>query len=472
MAPRLIRRWLRSAGRETKLAVMKFPEGFQWGSATAAYQIEGAATEGGRGASIWDTFSAEPGNVLNGDTGMVACDHYHRYRDDVALMAQLNMSTYRFSFAWPRLLPSGTGSLNVEGVDFYDRLIDELLAAGIEPVPTLYHWDLPQVLQDQGGWPSRHLVDCFVDYAAAVTERFSDRVTRWCTFNEPWCTSMLGYSAGVHAPGVRDPQQAIAAAHHLLLAHGTAVPEMRRAGAQHVGIVLNLGPVRLVGDTNPEAEAARVRWDGIANRMFLDPLLTGSYPADLLVDLDPWFDVVQPGDAEIIATPIDWLGVNYYFDHLVEATDQPVRRSPFPRCDAVRPHIVDGPQTDMGWPITPSGFTELLVGLKRDYSALPPIWITENGCAYDDPFSADGEIHDARRISYLDQHLRAVHTAIESGVDIRGYFQWSLLDNFEWALGYDKRFGIVHVDFDTQIRTPRQSAHWYAAVAASNELAT
>jgi beta-glucosidase len=449
---------------------MKFPDGFQWGTATASYQIEGAANEGGRGPSIWDTFSAEPGTVVNGDTGLVACDHYHRYVDDVALMRELGMATYRFSFAWPRLLPTGQGALNVNGVDFYDRLIDELLAAGVQPVPTLYHWDLPQALQDQGGWPSRHVADCFVDYAAQTVDRFSDRVTKWSTLNEPWCSSMLGYSSGDHAPGVRDPQQAIAAAHHLLLAHGAAVPEMRRAGAHEVGIVLNLGPVRLVGESNPEAEAARTRWDGIANRMFLDPIFTGSYPADLVADLDPWFEVVQPGDLEAINAPLDWFGVNYYFDHLVEATDRPVRHSPFPRCEAVRPHVPTGPTTDMGWPITPAGFTEQLVALRDTYAALPPIWITENGCAYDDPIDAKGEIHDDRRISYLDQHLRAIHAAIDAGVDIRGYFQWSLLDNFEWAFGYAKRFGIVHVDFDTLVRTPRASAHWYATVAAANGL--
>jgi beta-glucosidase len=469
------------AGMHERPAIT-FPDGFLWGSATAAYQIEGGAFEGGRGPSVWDTFSHTEGKVANGHTGDVACDHYHRMPSDVAMMHDLGHQTYRFSIAWGRVMPEGRGKLNAEGVSFYSRLVDELLGRGIVPCPTLFHWDLPQALEDIGGFRSRDMVGWFGDYAAAMAHELGDRVQMWSTFNEPWCYAFLGHSAGYHAPGMRDQLSAVRVAHHELLAHGVALQAMRAERSDlQLGIVINASPVRSEGTPAASADALR-KVDAIQNRWWFDPIFRGAYPPDIIDDFAEAFgplDFIQGGDVDTIAQPLDWLGVNYYFDILIRGLSDPndpasYRMSAYPTVTATTTSDVRPVHTDMGWPITPEGFTELLVRIKDDYPNVPPIYITENGCAYDDPVSEtpDGpRVHDARRIDYLDQHLRAVHAAIEAGVDVRGYYQWSLMDNFEWALGYDKRFGIVHIDFDTLERTPRDSASWYREVIKRNGLA-
>jgi beta-glucosidase len=451
----------------------RFPDGFVWGVATASYQIEGAVSEDGRAPSIWDTFSRTPGAVHNGDTGDVADDHYHRYREDVALIASLNLNAYRFSLAWPRLQPDGRGALNPKGVDFYARLVDELLQRGIQPWATLYHWDLPQVLQDAGGWPARDTALRFADYAARVHEALHDRIGHWITLNEPFCSSLLSYAAGVHAPGLRDDAAAVRAVHHLLLGHGLAVAAMRdqRHDGQ-VGITLNLYPVDPAGPGQDDADAAR-RIDGLANRIFLDPVLAGRYPEDVVGDLQAVTDFahVQDGDLDIIAAPLDFLGVNYYTRHVVRAGDGAGEgASPWPASRDVAFTGRGLPVTEMGWEIDPDGLYDVLTRLRRDYTALPPIYITENGAAFADEVTGDGRVPDPDRVAFLDDHFRAAHRAIAGGVDLRGYFVWSLMDNFEWAYGYSKRFGIVHVDYETQRRTPKDSAHWYARVAARNAL--
>jgi beta-glucosidase len=442
-----------AAGEMANEGAITFPDGFLWGAATAAYQIEGAVAEGGRTPSIWDALSRVPGAIRNGDTGDVADDHYHRYREDVALMASLGLKAYRFSVAWARILPEGTGRVNQAGLDFYRRLVDELLAAGIEPHLTIYHWDLPRILQDAGGWPSRDAAQWFADYAAVVFEALHDRVRLWTTLNEPWCSSLLGYVMGVHAPGIRDPQQGTAAIHHLLLGHGLAVQAMRS------------------GESEPSTELLESvrRVDGLRNRVWTEPLLRGHYPDDVVADLEAFGGLpVREGDLELIAAPLDFLGVNYYADDiLVTAPGRSIPHTPGTRDVTGRDPGPDA--TDMGWPITPDGLRELLVSLKATYPDLPPIHITENGVAYDDPVE-DGAVHDVRRIAYLDSHLRALHEAISAGVDVRAYFQWSLLDNFEWSHGYRMRFGLVHVDYETQLRTPRDSAFWYRDVIARNAL--
>ena len=459
----------------TRRPALYFPDGFLWGAATASYQIEGAAHEGGRGKSVWDTFSHTEGKVAHGHTGDMACDHYHRVDDDVALMASLGLQTYRFSISWSRVMPDGRGDLNPEGIAFYSRLIDSLLEHDIVPCPTLFHWDLPQELENLGGFRNRDTVSWFGDYAALMAREYGDRVAMWSTFNEPWCYAFLGHAAGVHAPGLTDPAGAVAVAHHELLAHGLALQSMRATRPElQLGIVLNPSNVRSEGTPAAPAEQMRLI-DAIHNRWWFDAALRGEYPADLLASYGPLADVVQPGDLDVIAQPLDWIGINYYFDILVrgvaegeaETTEQMLA---YPTVAGVTESSVRPEHTDMGWPITPEGFTELLVRLHTDYPNLPPVYITENGCAYDDPV-VDGRCADPRRVDYLDQHLRAVAAAMEQGVDVRGYYQWSLMDNFEWALGYDKRFGIVHVDFDTLIRTPRNSAHWYRDVIARNGLA-
>jgi beta-glucosidase len=435
----------------------RFPDGFTWGVATASYQIEGAVAEDGRSPSIWDTFSHAPGAVLNGDTGDVADDHYHRYRDDADLMASLGVDAYRFSLAWPRLQPAGHGPLNPKGVDFYLRLTDALRERGIEPWATLYHWDLPQVLEDAGGWPSRDTALRFADYAARVHDALHDSVGHWITLNEPFCSSLLGYAAGVHAPGVRDDAAAIRAVHHLLLGHGLALAAMRgQASRTELGITLNLSPV------DGEPDAAR-RIDGLANRIFLEPLLGRGYPADVADDLAAVTDLshVRDGDLAKISAPLDFLGVNYYYRSVVRAGAGP-RRSPWVGSRDVEFVERGRPTTAMGWEIDPDGLYELLVRLRRDYPSLPPLYITENGAAFADEPGADGSVQDGERIAYLERHFDAARRAIDDGVDLRGYFVWSLLDNFEWAYGYSKRFGIVHVDYATQVRTPKASAAWYA----------
>ncbi|HLU59364.1 MAG TPA: GH1 family beta-glucosidase [Pseudonocardia sp.] len=449
-----------------------FPDGFVWGTATAAYQIEGAATEDGRGASIWDTFSHTPGAVRDGDTGDVACDHYHRYREDVGLMRELGIGAYRFSLAWPRLQPQGRGPLHPGGVGFYDRLLDELHAAGIRPWVTLYHWDLPQALEDAGGWPERDTALRFAEYAAAVHERFADRIPDWTTLNEPWCSAFLGYASGVHAPGRRDPAASLRAAHHLLLGHGLAVEAMRSTRPDlRYGITLNLYPTVAASADPADAEAAR-RVDGQSNRLFLDPLLAGRYPADVLADLEPIAGTahIRDGDEKQIAVPLDVLGVNYYTRHVVRGgkPDEDFERDASwvlaPDVEKVR---TGAPRTEMGWEIHPDGLYDTLVRVSRDYDA-PPLFVTENGAAFADVVDADGRVRDQQRIDFLDGHFRAAARAIADGVDLRGYFVWSLMDNFEWAWGYARRFGLVHVDYATQQRTPKDSARWFAGVARAN----
>lgn len=456
----------------TERPAVEFPPGFVWGAATAAYQIEGAAREGGRGRSVWDDFSHTEGKIARGHTGDVACDHYHRMDDDVALMAELGLDSYRFSISWSRVMPDGRGRVNPEGLAFYHRLVERLLERDIVPCPTLFHWDLPSGLEEIGGFRNRDTCSWFADYAALMAQELGDRVTMWSTFNEPWCYAYLGHAAGVHAPGLRDPRAAVAVAHHQLLAHGYAIQAMRseRAGLR-LGIVINPSPIRSEG--SPAAGDDLVDLvDGIHNRWWFDGVLRGEYPADVLDRFGPLADVVQPGDLRHVAEPLDWIGVNYYFDILLRGVRPDDTAPPlpqYPTVGGIRESDLRPAHTDMGWPITPDGFTELLVRLRDDYPNLPPVYVTENGCAYDDPVVA-GRCADPRRIEYLDLHLRALADAIDEGVDVRGYYLWSLMDNFEWAAGYDRRFGLVHVDFETLERTWRDSAHWYRDVIAANAL--
>ncbi|MFI0501980.1 GH1 family beta-glucosidase [Streptomyces albogriseolus] len=451
-------------------AVLRFPSGFRWGTATAAYQIEGAAAEDGRTPSIWDTFSRTPGKVRNGDTGDIAADHYHRMHEDVALMRRLGLTDYRFSIAWPRVQPTGRGPAVQKGLDFYRRLADALLDAGVRPVATLYHWDLPQELEDAGGWPERETARRFADYAALVADALGDRIGTWTTLNEPWCAAFLGYGNGVHAPGRTSPLDSLRAAHHLNLAHGSAVQVLRDAlpPTAHVSLTLNLHALRPLTRSAGDLDAVR-RIDAVANRVFLDPVFHGRLPEDLVHDTAAVTDwsFVRDGDLAICSTPIDSLGINYYSPTVVAAGRS---ASPSPWAGAER-HVrflpAPGPRTAMDWPVDADGLYELLLRLRDDLPGLP-VMVTENGAAYDDYADPSGEVRDPERIAYLRSHLTAVHRAIGEGADVRGYFLWSLLDNFEWAYGYSKRFGIVHVDFATQRRTPKQSAGWYADVVARN----
>ena len=448
---------------------MHFPPDFLWGAATAAYQIEGAVAAGGRSPSIWDAFSRRPGAVANGDTGDVACDHYHRYRDDVSLMSSLGLRSYRFSVAWPRVQPGGRGPASAAGLDFYQRLVDELLARDIAPWITLYHWDLPQDLEDAGGWPNRDTAERFAEYAGLVHEALGDRVKFWTTLNEPWVSAFLGYAAGVHAPGRTEPAAALAASHHLLLGHGLAASAIRaRATADtEVGVTLNLGAVSPA--TDADRDAAR-RIDGLANRLFLDPLLLGTYPADVQADLAAVtdFGFVRPGDLEVISAPLDLLGINYYRGSMVAGgTDAPPEPSAWPGSEHVRFVPRGLPTTAMDWEIDPDGMTSTLRMVAENYPA-PPLYVTENGAAFDDKVGPDGEVDDPERVEYYASHLRACADAIAAGVPLRGYFAWSLLDNFEWAYGYEKRFGLVYVDYATQQRIPKSSARFYSDVIARN----
>ncbi|GAA5106180.1 GH1 family beta-glucosidase [Alloalcanivorax gelatiniphagus] len=466
---------------------VRFPADFVWGMATASYQIEGAVAEDGRTPSIWDTFSRIPGAVLGGDTGEVACDHYHRMPTDVDLLADLGATSYRFSVSWPRVRPDA-GPANTAGLAFYDRLVDKLLARGVAPWLTLYHWDLPQALEDAGGWTNRDTAHRFVDYSLSVHDVLGDRVPTWTTLNEPFCSSLLGYAAGHHAPGRQEGVAGLVAAHHLLLGHGLVTQELRARGADRLGLSLNLTvPDPSDPDDPVDVDAAR-RIDSLHNRLFLDPVFHGRYPADLLEDtahLDwqgrPWQDVVHEGDLAAISTPIDVLGVNYYHGNEVSGhlrtdvvglgSDQPdrVALSPFVGSEHVTFPSRGLPVTDMGWEIQPEGLHRLLVRLHEDYPRLP-IYLTETGAAFADRPDADGEVHDPDRIAFLDSYLSAVHRALQEGVDVRGFFQWSFMDNFEWAYGYAKRFGLVYVDYETQERTPKASAHWYAQLARTGTL--
>ncbi len=434
-----------------------FGPDFRWGVATASYQIEGAVDEDGRGPSVWDTFCAEPGRVKDGDTGAVACDHYHRWPEDVALMRDLGVDTYRFSFAWPRIQPTGRGPVNPAGLGFYDRLVDGLLDAGITPCPTLFHWDTPQALQDEGGWLARDTALRFGEYAAVLGERFADRVTQWATVNEPVVVTLYGYALGMHAPGLTLLYDALPVAHHLLLGHGLATQALRAAGAAQVGIVNNLSPT-WPSSQDPADVAAAALYDDLVNRLFTDPVLLGHYPESLAALLP-----VEPGDLEVIATPLDWFGLNHYFPSVVGAAPEGADL-PFELGMAA-----GYPTTDFGWPVVPAAFTEILLTLRERYGdALPPVYVTENGCSDATGPGEDGEVHDERRTAFLDAYLRALLDALRAGVDVRGYFCWSLLDNFEWAEGYSQRFGLVHVDYPTQRRTPKDSSRWYRDVIAAN----
>ncbi|MPZ28302.1 MAG: beta-glucosidase [Micromonosporaceae bacterium] len=463
---------MQTVGQSAVQAELRFPAGFVWGAATAAYQIEGAVSEGGRGRSIWDTFSHTPGRTADGDTGDVACDHYHRYAEDVALMARLGLAAYRFSVAWPRIQPDGTGPANPAGLDFYDRLVDTLVGHGIDPIVTLYHWDLPQALQEQGGWTVRQTAHRFAGYAELVHARLGDRVRTWVTLNEPWCAAFLGHTAGVHAPGQADPAAGFAAAHHLLLGHGEAVRGLRAAGAERLGVTLNPAAVRPADPQAPGDVAAARLVDGLQNRIFLDPMFGHGYPADVLAVARRFgpTDWLQDGDEATIAAPLGLLGVNYYAPAVVAARPGEPANPTYPGSEGIGFIPSPGPATEMGWAIEPAGLTGLLERLARDYPGVP-ILITENGAAFADRPDAGGRVADPRRIAYLDGHLRAVHAAIDRGADVRGYLVWTLMDNFEWAEGYRKRFGLIYVDYPTQRRVPKDSAWWYRDLIARGGLA-
>lgn len=460
-----------------------FPPGFLWGSATASHQIEGGAREGGRTPSIWDTFSHTPGKVLAGDTGDVACDHYHLWREDLDLMRDLDLAAYRFSVSWSRVQPTGRGPAIQSGLDFYRGLVDGLLERNITPVLTLYHWDLPQELEDAGGWPERETAQRFAEYAHIVGEALGDRVKMWTTLNEPWCSAFLGYGSGVHAPGHTDPESVLRSAHHLNLAHGLGTQALRTVLPRdaEVSITLNPAAVRPKTDAPADLDAQR-RIDALQNRIFTGPLLHGAYPSDLREDtarVTDW-SFVQEGDEATIHQPLDSLGVNYYTVNIVSGSsgessgDRPdghgsSTHSPWVAAEDIEFHQAPGELTDMGWSIDPTGLRDLLLRFHREAPGLP-LYITENGAAFVDKPDATGAVHDPERIAYVDSHLRAAHQAIEQGADVRGYFLWSLMDNFEWAWGYSKRFGMVHIDFDTLKRTPKSSAHWYAGVIRAGEL--
>ncbi|WP_295122025.1 GH1 family beta-glucosidase [uncultured Leifsonia sp.] len=465
----------------------RWPDGFLWGSATAAAQIEGAAHEDGKEDSIWDAFARVPNAVAGGDTPENAVDHYHRMPDDVALMKRLGLQSYRFSTSWARIKP-GDRAVNAAGLSFYSRLVDELLDAGILPWLTLYHWDLPQALEERGGWANRDTAYRFRDYAASVYESLGDRVSHWTTFNEPLCSSLIGYAGGEHAPGRREPRAGLAALHHQHLAHGLAVSALRELAGEadaardlRLGITLNLTTAVPNDPADPvDLDAAR-RIDGLWNRMYLEPLLLGTYPADVLEDVREYRfeELVRDTDLRTIAQPIDFLGVNHYHDDNVsghplpadaapglQPTDRP-KSSPFVGSEFVTFPSRHLPTTAMGWEVNPNGLRDLLVRLTAEYPTLPPLYITENGAAYDDVPMPDGHVHDTERTAYILAHIDAVREAIAAGADVRGYFVWSLLDNFEWAWGYEKRFGIISVDYSTQVRTVKDSGLAFADVIAA-----
>jgi beta-glucosidase len=446
-----------------RTSTLSFPAGFAWGTSTAAYQVEGAAAEDGRGTSIWDTFCRQPGTISDGSSGDTACDHYHRYAEDFRLMKQLGLRHYRFSIAWPRIQPTGSGAANAKGLDFYERLVDCMRENGIEPYATLYHWDLPQHLQDEGGWTNRATADRFAQYCDVVTRRLGKKVSHWMTHNEPWVAAFVGNLYGSHAPGLKDLRTGLAAAHVILLSHGRAVPVIRANGAPEtkVGIVHNLEWVEPASRRESD-RAAALRHDGAFNRWFLDPVFRGSYPADMLAWYGQAGPAVQPGDMEAIRAPIDFLGVNFYTRRIV--ADDPsgdflhVRRVSLPFV----------PHADYEeWEVNPEGLYRTLVRVSEDYGR-PALYVTENGTPLADTVGADGACHDPARTEYLARHAAAIWQALQDGADMRGYFVWSFMDNFEWNLGYTKRFGLVHVDFKGQKRTVKDSGRWYSAAAKEN----
>jgi beta-glucosidase len=441
------------------------PEGFTWGVSTSAFQIEGAPAQDGRRDSIWDEFCRRPGAIRDGQTAEVAADHYHRWPEDLDLLARLGVGGYRFSLAWPRIQPAGSGPANPAGLDFYERLTDGLLARGITPVPTLYHWDLPLPLESEGGWLARETAARFAEYAGLAAERLADRIPLWITLNEPFVVTAYGYALGFHAPGKSLMLDALPTAHHQLLGHGLATAALRAAGVRQVSIANNYAPAWPATDSEADTAAAHA-YDILHNRLFTDPLLLGSYP-----DLSPFglpggLDCVRDGDLAVIAAPVDALGVNYYMPTRLSALPDsplPFRMEP----------IAGYPVTAFGWPVIPAGLTEILVLLKDRYGgALPPVHITENGCSAADQVSEQGTVADGARIAFLDGHIRAVHEAMRRGVDVRGYFIWTLMDNFEWTEGYHQRFGLVHVDFTTQRRTPKDSFAWYRDLIAAQRAAS
>lgn len=447
---------------------LSFPDGFLWGAATASYQIEGATQEDGRGLSIWDTFSHTPGKTYHGHTGDIAADHYHRWQQDLDLMAELGLQTYRFSVAWPRVLPEGTGRVNQAGLDFYDRLVDGLLERNIQPFITLYHWDLPQALQERGGWPQRATVDAFADYARLIGARLGDRVQHWITHNEPMVVSLIGHFLGLHAPGIQDPAQAFTTGFHLLLSHGYAVRALREVldSSARIGITLNLSPVHPASDSEEDRQAA-ARFDLVINRLFLDPLFKGSYPPEFQGLFGPLFPQVSDQDLQTITEPIDFLGINYYTREVITYDPQGLGV----QAKQVHPR---GREYSQMWEIYPQGLYEILLHVRQEYLQGDhknlPVYITENGICVPDGVDFDGRVRDTRRINYLHQHLSQLRRAIQDGVPLKGYFVWSLLDNFEWSFGYKMRFGLTYVDYDNQQRILKDSARWYAEVIKRNGL--
>jgi len=438
-----------------------FPPGFLWGAATSAYQVEGSPLADGAGPSIWHRFVRTPGFVKNGDTGDIACDHYRRMKDDVALMKQLGLTAYRFSIAWARVLPEGRGRVNEAGLGFYERLVDTLLEHGIEPLATLYHWDLPVALDDRGGWLNPDVADWFADYASVMYKRLDGRVRKWATLNEPWVVTDGGYLQGTLAPGHKNRFEAPIASHQLMRSHGKAVQAYRAHGKHEVGIVVNLAPKHAASD-KPEDVAAARRADAYMNRQYLDPIFLGRYPDEMTEIFGEAWPQWPADDFKLIGQKIDFVGINYYMRDMIrhDGAAWPVHTGVAPQSQST--------YTDTGWEVHPQGLTEILVWLKKRYGNIPQ-YVTENGAAfYDPPKATDGRVNDPLRLGYYRQHLRAIHDAIEQGVDLRGYCAWSLLDNLEWSLGYSKRFGIVHVNFDTQERTLKDSAHFYSKVIATN----
>jgi beta-glucosidase len=438
------------------MSLLQFPSGFAWGAATAAYQIEGAVHEDGRAPSIWDTFAHAPGHTLNGETGDVACDHYHRYPHDIGLMKELGLQAYRFSIAWPRILPTGRGQVNAAGLDFYDRLVDTVLAAGITPYVTLYHWDLPQTLQDQGGWVNRDTCNAFADYAQVVAARLGDRVQQWITHNEPIVVAYLGHYMGFHPPAMHDPVAASQVAHHLMLSHGMAVSALRASGTSQtqVGITNALQPIYPASADEADLAVAR-REEAIWLRWFLDPIFKGTYPLEGLALAGLPAPQIEAGDLDIISQPIDFLGVNYYSRNIARGSASP---------DGIQE---EAEHTTMGWEVYPDGLRVLLEWLHKEY-APKALYITENGAAYEDTLTANGTVEDDARQSYLQRHFAAAHQAIQAGVPLRGYFVWSLMDNYEWTFGFSQRFGIIYVDYATQQRVIKKSGYFYREVIAHN----
>jgi len=438
--------------------IVRFPDGFIWGAATAAYQIEGAYNEDGKGESIWDRFCKIPGKVQDGDRGDVACDHYHRYRDDIKLMKTISLNAYRFSIAWPRIFPKGKGQVNQVGLDFYERLVDELLNTGIEPFVTLYHWDLPQALQEKGGWANRDTVGYFQDYAEKISRKLGDRVHFWITHNEPWVVSFLGHHSGILAPGIKALSIALKVSHYLLLSHGKAVTILRDNGNEktQVGITLNLSPIYPASESKEDEKAAK-KYDGYLNRWFLDPIYKGFYPEDMLALYGDKAPEIRTEDLEHISTKIDFLGINYYTRTVVKAD----KKEAFLGLSPVKPSGAE--YTEMDWEIYPAGIYEILKRIHNDYGA-PVIYITENGAAFADKIDKNGQVNDVSRIKYLKGHFLQAHRAIEDGVKLFGYFVWSLLDNFEWAYGYSRRFGLIYTDYPTQKRIIKASGWWYKKV--------